>query len=120
MATQGNENNSAPLTSDNSNQNERTALLRTTRNSTARRRKLFVTLCILVTELCERLTFYGVAANLVLFCMQDLKLDSPWPSVTNYLFQGLLNFGIGEFCWYYVYLQSHEHTRLLAEGTIVN
>ena len=101
MATQGNENHSAPLTTDHSNQrviNERTALLRPTRNSTARRRRLFVTLSILVTELCERLTFYGVTANLVLFCMQDLKLDSPWPSVTNYLFQGLLKLaGIGEF-----------------------
>lgn len=103
MATQRNENDSAPLTTDNCNQNEineRPAVLRPTRNSTARRRRIFVTLCILVTELCERLTFYGITANLVLFCVEELKLDSPWPSVTNYLFQGLLNLGIGDFFFF--------------------
>ena len=57
---------------------------------TGRRQKLLATLCILVTELCERLTFYGVTANLVLFCSSELDLEPPWPSTISYLFQGWL------------------------------
>ena len=58
-----------------------------------RGRTFLVVICILVTELCERLTFYGVTANLVLFCGNELDLDSPWPSIISYLFIGwYLNF----------------------------
>ena len=47
-----------------------------------------VVLCILFVELCERLTFYGVAANLVFYCSDVLKLPSPLPSTITLAFQG--------------------------------
>ena len=60
----------------------------TNEHFTGRRQKLLVTLSILVTELCERLTFYGLTANLVLFCSSELNLEAPWPSTISYLLQG--------------------------------
>lgn len=47
-----------------------------------------VVLCILFVELCERLTFYGVAANLVFYCRSVLNLPSPLPSTITLAFQG--------------------------------
>ena len=56
--------------------------------SKGRGSKILVTLCILVTELCERLTFYGIASNLILFSSSVLNIPAPWPSTINYLFTG--------------------------------
>lgn len=58
---------------------------------TGRRRKTLVVICILVTELCERLTYYGLRANLLLFASSELNLDPPWPSTVIYLFSGWYN-----------------------------
>ena len=51
-------------------------------------KRYLVVLCILVVELCERLTFYGVTVNLVFYCKDVLKLASPLPSTITLAFQG--------------------------------
>ena len=43
-----------------------------------------VVLCILVMELCERLTYYSILANLVLFCTSRLGFNS---ETANYIVQ---------------------------------
>ena len=68
-----------------------------------RGQKLLVTLCILITELCERLTFYGLTANLILFCGSELGLKAPLPSTINYLFQG----------WFPVEPRVSDHTKII-------
>ena len=55
----------------------------------SRQQRVLNAVCILVTELCERMTFFGAAANLVLFSKNVLKLQSPWPSTITLLFTGL-------------------------------
>ena len=52
------------------------------------RKKLLVVICILFVELCERLTYYGVAANLIFYCKDVLNLASPLPSTIALAFQG--------------------------------
>ena len=48
--------------------------------------------CILFTELCERLTFYGISGNLVLFATDSdhLGLSPSTASIVAYVFQGML------------------------------
>ena len=74
----------------NEEENERSSLI-STRNAqhfTGRRQRICATLLILLTELCERLAFYGLTANLVLFCKDQLQLSSPWPTTISLVFVG--------------------------------
>jgi hypothetical protein len=50
----------------------------------------YAVICILFTELCERLTFYGISGNLVLFATEGdhLKMTPAQASILAYLFQG--------------------------------
>ena len=52
------------------------------------RERFFVMICILFFELFERLTFYGVAANLIFYCEDVLNPSSPLPSTIALAFQG--------------------------------
>ena len=47
--------------------------------------------CILCTELCERLTFYGISGNLVLFATEDehLGMSPSQASILAYVFTGI-------------------------------
>lgn len=58
------------------------------REGTSSKKTTLVVLCILFVELCERLTFYGLTANLVFYCRDVLKLSSPLPSTVALAFQG--------------------------------
>lgn len=55
-------------------------------------RKLLVVICILLTELCERLTYYSVLANLVLFCTTTLEMTSSQGSSVSLVFSGWCRF----------------------------
>lgn len=50
--------------------------------------RLFIVGCILVMELCERLTYYSVVANMVLFCSSKLKYSDDDASVITLVFSG--------------------------------
>jgi len=65
-----------------------TSSMRNAQHFTGRDERIFATLLILLTEFCERLAFFGLVANLVLFCEDTLQLPSPWPSTIFLVFVG--------------------------------
>ncbi|XP_067054786.1 solute carrier family 15 member 4-like [Acropora muricata] len=98
MAAAANEekNERSSLISDKNPQLNRSASIgcsitsstRNTQHFTGRGQRIFATILILLTELCERLAFYGLTANLVLFCKDNLQLPSPRPSTIFLVFVG--------------------------------
>ncbi|KAL3877174.1 hypothetical protein ACJMK2_034920 [Sinanodonta woodiana] len=52
------------------------------------KQRLGVVVCILLTELCERLTYYSIVANMVLFCTSKLRMTSDEASNVNWVFSG--------------------------------
>lgn len=88
MASHKDEDELSHLIHDDHEDTERANTRSRLQEPASRRRKYLVVLCILFVELCERLTFYGVTANLVFYCKDVLKLASPLPSTIALAFQG--------------------------------
>lgn len=89
-AKKGNIDGKAPPdVHDKLNATEETPLIiNSERNRKVNKKQIVLCVFILVTELCERLTFYGVAANLVPYCGDVLKLPTPVPSQVALAFSG--------------------------------
>ncbi|XP_056138384.1 solute carrier family 15 member 5 [Lampris incognitus] len=52
------------------------------------RKKLQVIICILLVELCERFTFFGIVCNMILFCTIKLGYDNYLAATVNLCFIG--------------------------------
>lgn len=98
-STNGSDDEKSPLIQDRSANHDSVAILSSTSSFvrdaahfSGRYHKLLATMCILLTELCERLTFYGLTANLVLLCKDQLALPSPLPSTITLVFIGTCYF----------------------------
>ncbi|XP_072051178.1 solute carrier family 15 member 4-like [Amphiura filiformis] len=54
--------------------------------------RLHIVLCILFCELCERLTYFSIAGNLVLYCTSTLHLTSQTAATISLVFSGTAYF----------------------------
>lgn len=52
------------------------------------KKKMLVVICILLTEMCERLTYYSVVANIVLYGTSVLKFSSTQSANVATIFSG--------------------------------
>ncbi|CAL1529876.1 unnamed protein product [Lymnaea stagnalis] len=54
------------------------------------KKTFLVTLCILITEMCERLTYYSVSAGLILFSTSHLDIGQSDATTINQVFSGFV------------------------------
>lgn len=52
------------------------------------RKKLQVIICVLLVELCERFTFFGIVCNMILFCTVKLGYNNYLAATVNLCFIG--------------------------------
>lgn len=52
------------------------------------RKKLQVIVCVLLVELCERFTFFGIVCNMILFCTVKLGYSNYLAATVNLCFVG--------------------------------
>lgn len=74
----------------NENESERATQMRNVHNFNEFEREVdvFAVACILLTELCERLVYYSVMANMILFCTSKLEMSSTTAATINLVFSG--------------------------------
>ncbi|CAG2248766.1 PHT [Mytilus edulis] len=78
-----------PLLHSNRVQRESTSLQRSDQNDTQRiRPDRIAVVCIILTVMCERLAYYSVVANLILYCHSKLGLSSTKATDINLIFTG--------------------------------
>ncbi|XP_077568441.1 solute carrier family 15 member 5 [Stigmatopora nigra] len=53
-----------------------------------KRKKIQVVICVLLVELCERFTFFGIVCNMILFCTVKLGYDNYLAATVNLCFIG--------------------------------
>ncbi|XP_038161407.1 solute carrier family 15 member 5 isoform X3 [Cyprinodon tularosa] len=61
---------------------------RTRRTQKKSHKKLQVVICVLLVELCERFTFFGIVCNMILFCTVKLGYDNNLAATINLCFIG--------------------------------
>lgn len=76
----------------NTNENDSSTQMRNVHNFNERESEsevdVFAVACILLTELCERLVYYSVLANMILFCTSKLDMSSTTAATINLVFSG--------------------------------
>ncbi|XP_067670794.1 solute carrier family 15 member 4-like [Haliotis asinina] len=55
-------------------------------------KEMYSVVCLLVCNLCEQMTFYSVAANMILFCTSVLDYSSPEAATISLVFSGIVLF----------------------------
>ena len=78
----------------NENENDRSIQMRNVHNFNERESEVdvFAVACILLTALCERLVYYSVLANMILFCTSRLEMSSTTAATINLAFIGNICF----------------------------
>lgn len=74
----------------NTNENDRSTEMRNVHDFNERESEVdvFAVACILLTELCERLVYYSVLVNMILFCTSKLEMSSTTAATINLVFSG--------------------------------
>ncbi|KAL5017778.1 hypothetical protein ScPMuIL_003500 [Solemya velum] len=81
------------------------------------RRKLVTIVCILACELCERMTYYSVLANLILFCTSILSMNTEDATTVSLVFSGTV-YVIPVFGGYVADSMAGKYNTILGSGFI--
>ncbi|XP_071129676.1 solute carrier family 15 member 4-like isoform X1 [Mytilus edulis] len=107
-----------PLLHSNRVQRESTSLQRSDQNDTQRiRPDRIAVVCIILTVMCERLAYYSVVANLILYCHSKLGISSTKATDINLIFTGSV-FLVPAFGGYIADVYTGKYKTILGSGFI--